>query len=44
MVSVGWSPGLVKAKNIICCFSAKHTVLRSTSKDWLSRDQNNVFE
>ena len=28
----------------ICCFSAKHAVLRSKSKDWLARNQNNVFE
>ena len=28
----------------ICCFSAKHTPLRSESKDWLARNQNNVSE
>ena len=27
---------------VICCFSAKHTALRSKSKDWLARNQNNV--
>jgi hypothetical protein len=26
----------------ICCFSAKHAVLRRKSKDWLARNQNNV--
>ena len=26
----------------ICCFSAKHAALRRKSKDWLSRNQNNV--
>ena len=26
------------------CFSAKHTALRSKSKDWLARNQNNVYE
>ena len=26
----------------ICCFSAKHAVLRSKSKDWLAQNQNNV--
>jgi hypothetical protein len=26
----------------ICCFTAKHTALRSKSKDWLDRNQNNV--
>ena len=28
----------------ICCFSAKHAVLRRKSKDWLARKQNNVSE
>jgi hypothetical protein len=28
----------------ICCFSAKHAALRSKSKDWLARNQNDVFE
>ena len=28
----------------ICCFSAKHTTLRRKSKDWSSRNQNNVSE
>ena len=28
----------------ICCFSAKHVALRSKSKDWLARNQNNVSE
>ena len=28
----------------ICCFSAKHTALRSKSKDWLAQNQNNVSE
>ena len=28
----------------ICCFSAKHTALRRKSKDWLSRNQDNVSE
>ena len=28
----------------MCCFSAKHSALRSKSKDWLTRDQNNVSE
>ena len=26
----------------ICCFSAKHAALRSKSKDWSARNQNNV--
>ena len=28
----------------ICCNSAKHTALRSKSKDWLAQNQNNVSE
>ena len=28
----------------ICCFSAKHAALRSKSKDWSARNQNNVSE
>ena len=28
----------------ICCFSAEHASLRRKSKDWLSRNQNNVSE
>jgi hypothetical protein len=28
----------------IFCFSANHTALRSKSKDWLARNQNNVSE
>ena len=28
----------------ICCFSAKHASLKSKSKDWLARNQNNMSE
>jgi hypothetical protein len=28
----------------ICCFSAKHAALRRDDKNWLARNQNNVFE
>jgi hypothetical protein len=28
----------------ICCFSTKHTALRSTYTDWFPRNQNNVSE
>ena len=28
----------------ICCFSAKYAALRRKSKDWSSRNQNNVSE
>jgi hypothetical protein len=27
----------------ICCFSAKHAALRGKSKDWLARNQDNVY-
>ena len=37
-----WS-GQTKDYNIgICCFSAKHTVLRNKSKYWLVRNPDNV--
>jgi hypothetical protein len=36
--------GLTNYKIGICCFSTKHTALRSKSKDWLTRNQNNVSE
>jgi hypothetical protein len=28
----------------ICCFSTKHAALRRKSKDWLTRNQDNVSE
>ena len=28
----------------ICCFSAKHAALRRKSKDWLTRNQDNVVK
>jgi hypothetical protein len=28
----------------ICCFSAKHAVLRRKRKDWLARNHDNVSE
>ena len=27
-----------------CCFTAKHATLRRKSKDWLARNQDNVFD
>ena len=32
----------VLGQNGVCCFSAKHTALRSKSKNWLVQNQNNV--
>ena len=46
-VDRGFEPrsGLIKDYIIgMCCFSAKHVALRRKSKDWLARNQNNVFE
>ena len=43
----GFEPrsGQTKEQTIgICCFSAKHAALRSKSKDWLARNQNNVSQ
>jgi hypothetical protein len=44
---LGFKPRYGQAKNYnigICCFSTKHSALRSKSKDWLARNQNNVSE
>jgi hypothetical protein len=46
-VDHGFEPRLGQAKDNkvgICCFSAKHITLRSKSKDWLARNQDNVSE
>ena len=46
-VDCGFEPRLCQTKDYeigICCFSAKHTALRSKSKDWLAWNQNNVSE
>ena len=44
-VERGFEPRSSQTKDYkICCFSAKHAVLRSKSKDWLARNQNNVSE
>ena len=43
----GFEPRLGKTKDYeigIWYFSAKDTALRSKSKDWLARNQNNVWE
>ena len=44
VVNRGFKPALVKPKIGICCFSAKHAVLKRKSKDGLARNQDNVFE
>jgi hypothetical protein len=37
--------GQTKDYNIgICCFSAKHAVLRRKSEDWFARNLDNVYE
>jgi hypothetical protein len=46
-VDCGFEPlsGQIKDYKIgICCFSAKHAALRRKSKDWLTRNQDNVSE
>ena len=47
VVDRGFEPRSDQTKDYdsgIFCFSAKHTALRSKSKDWLARNQNNVYE
>ena len=47
VVDRGFEPrsGQTKDDKIgICCFSAKHAALRRKSKDWLSRNRDNVSE
>jgi hypothetical protein len=39
-----WSDKTKDFKIGMCCFSAKHAVLRGKNKDWLARNQNNVSE
>jgi hypothetical protein len=39
-----WSGQTKDYKVGMCCFSTKHAALRSKSKDWLARNQNNVSE
>ena len=39
-----WSSQTKDYKIGICCFSAKHAALRSKSKYWMPRNQNNVSE
>jgi hypothetical protein len=46
-VDLGFEPWSGQTKDYkidICCFSAKHTALRSKSKDWFAQNQNNVSE
>ena len=46
-VDRGFEPWLGQTKDYgigICCFSAKHASLRSKSKEWLVRIQNNVSD
>ena len=46
-VDRGFEPQLGQTKDFkidICCFSAERAALRSKSKDWLDRNQDNVSE
>ena len=43
----GFEPRSCQTKDYkigICCFSTNHAALRRKSKDWLSRNQDNVSE
>ena len=45
VVDRGFEPKFDQAKNYvigICCFSTKHEALRRKSKEWLTRNQDNV--
>ena len=47
VVDRGFKPWSGQTKDYtigMCCFSTKHAALRSKSKDWLARNQNNVSE
>ena len=45
VVHPGFELRKTKDYNIgICCFSSKHAVLRSKSKDWLAQNQDNVYK
>ena len=47
VIDHGFEPRLGQTKDYkigICCFSAKHTAVRSKSKHWLARNQNNMSE
>jgi hypothetical protein len=39
-----WTGLTTDYKIDFCCFSTKHTALRSKSKDWLARNHDNVYE
>ena len=45
-VDHGFEPWSCQTKDYkigICCFSAEHAALRSKSKDWSARNQNNEW-
>jgi len=47
VVDRGFEPRSGQTKDYkigMCCFSATHAALRRKSKDWLTRNQNNVSE
>ena len=46
-VGLGFDPRSGQNKDYtidICCFSARHAALRRKNKDWLARNQDNMFE
>ena len=47
VVDRGFEPRSDQTKDYtigLCCLSAKHAALRIKSKDWLARNQDNVYE
>ena len=47
VVDRGFEPRSGQTKDYkigIYCFSAKHAAVKSNNKDWLARNQDNVFE
>ena len=46
-VDRGFDPGSGQIKDYkidICCFSAKHAILRRKNNDWLARNQDDMSE
>ena len=44
LILMVWSGQTNDYKIGICCFSTKRAVIRNKSKDWLARNQVNVFD
>ena len=47
LIDLGYEPRLGQSKDYkigICCFSTEHATLIRKNKDWLARNQDNVYE